>query len=78
MIPSNHQVLYTKIRAVSVLNLLSIKVPVAIAIAKVKKSTAISRVENKKETIFLSIIQGILQILKVRQKYLKMFGLPEI
>jgi hypothetical protein len=42
---------------VSVLYLLSIKVPQIIAIAKDKNKKAIKRVENKKETIFLSIIK---------------------
>lgn len=53
------------------LYLLSIKVPTPIAIANVKKRTAINRVENKKENIFLSIFKE-LHCIKVAQKYLKM------
>ena len=71
IIASNHQELYTRIRAVSVLYLLSIKVPAPIAIAKVRKSRAINRVENKNEYIFLFICKE-LRFIKVRQKYLKM------
>ena len=56
---SNHQALYTHILAVSVLYLLSIKVPVAIAMAKPRNKTAINRVENKKESIFFSMYTGI-------------------
>lgn len=59
MIASNHQALYTQILAVSVLYLLSIKVPVAIAIAKPRNKTAINRVENKNENIFFSMYAGI-------------------
>jgi hypothetical protein len=39
------------------LYLLSINVPQIIAIANDKNKKAINRVENKKETIFLSIIE---------------------
>ena len=70
IIPSNHQVLYTQIRAVSVLYLLSMKVPVAIAIANARNRKAIKRVENKKATIFLSICKGI-TFLKSATKVLK-------
>src|SRR5690554_1524987 len=57
MIASNHQALYIRIRAVSVLYLSSINVPMAIAAANTINSTAMSRVENRKEKIFLSIFK---------------------
>lgn len=47
MMISNHVALYIHIRAVSVLYLLSMKVPIAIAVAKTMNRTAIKRVENK-------------------------------
>jgi hypothetical protein len=56
------------------LYLLSIKVPIPIASANVKKRTAINRVENKKENIFLSIFEE-LHCIKVPQKYLKMLSI---
>jgi hypothetical protein len=46
-------------------------VPTPIAIAKARKRTAMRRVENKKDSIFLSICKE-LKFLKVTQKYLKM------
>jgi len=52
------------------LYLLSIKVPTPIAIANAKKRTAINRVENKKENIFLSIFKE-LQVYKSGTKVLK-------
>lgn len=55
MMASNHQALYTHIRAVSVLYLLSMKVPAAMATAKPKNKRAIKRVENKIEYNFFSI-----------------------
>ena len=57
-------------RAVSVLYLLSMKVPAPIANAKERKRSAINRVENKNENIFLSICKE-LRFFKSGTKVLK-------
>jgi len=61
IIASNHHELYIKIRAVSVLYLLSIKVPDAIATANPKNKVAINLVENKNENIFFPLV-GIIWV----------------
>lgn len=55
IIASNHQALYIQIRAVSVLYLLSIKVPKIMATAKLIKRKAIKRVEKRMASNFFSI-----------------------
>ena len=55
IINSNHLALYIKILAASVPCLLSTKVPIAIAAEKNKKRNAVSLVETRTDTIFLTI-----------------------
>ena len=55
IIASNHLVLYTKIRAVSVLYSFSIKVAIPITAAKTMNKTAINLVDDKKEIILFIV-----------------------
>src|SRR5690606_12550012 len=65
---SNHLALYAKIRAVSVLYSFSINVAIPITAANTMNSTAINRVDDKKEIILLIII--VVVNFEIAQKYL--------
>lgn len=71
MITSNHHALYIQIRAVSVLYLLSIKVPKAIATAKTRNNMDIKRVENSKLLSFCIVKEAKIgfQHAKIRPFY---------
>src|SRR5690606_5282146 len=76
IIASNHLVLYTKIRAVSVLYSFSIKVAIPITAAKTMNRTAINFVDDKNDIILL--IVNSCCVLRNCTKILKLNGAVSI